>query len=95
MNVDWTSMPDAAEFTLEVLDNEGVKQGNGRCFSFRSGETTVQELADTFGRVTGVKMELVRGGSEAELEALALKHRSTSDVKDYFSYAIYFFHLSQ
>ncbi|KFY81238.1 hypothetical protein V500_11618 [Pseudogymnoascus sp. VKM F-4518 (FW-2643)] len=93
MKIDWTSMPDAAEFTLEVLDDEGVKQGNGGCFSFRSGETTVQELADTYGRVTGVKMEFVRGGSEDELEALALKHRSTSDVKDYFSYAIYLFHL--
>ncbi|PVH73229.1 hypothetical protein DL98DRAFT_552785 [Cadophora sp. DSE1049] len=46
--LDWTSVRDAAGFTLEILDDEGIKQGKGGCFSFRSGQTCVKDLADMY-----------------------------------------------
>ncbi|KAJ9132987.1 hypothetical protein NKR23_g11027 [Pleurostoma richardsiae] len=91
--VPWTSMRDAAEFTLEVLNDEGVKQGKGGRFSFQSGVTTASELAKTYTQVTGGGVELVRAGSEEELAALAYKRRSETDVRDYLNYAILFYHL--
>ena len=58
-----------------------------------AGSQASKKLAGTYGRVKGVDVELVRAGSQAELEALALRLRSESDVKYYYSYAIHLIHL--
>ncbi|KAL2827162.1 hypothetical protein BDW59DRAFT_160447 [Aspergillus cavernicola] len=93
MELDWTSMRDGSEFTLEILNKESVKQGEGGCFSFRSGVTSPKDLALTYEKVKKIKVELVCGGSETELEALAVASRKDTAIKDYFIYAIYFYHL--
>jgi len=91
--IDWTSMHDAAEFTFEVLGMETVKQGTGGIFSFRSGATSPRELAATYEKVKGIKVELVCQGSETELEETALAARKGGNVRNYHSFLGYFIHL--
>lgn len=90
---DWTSMRDAAEFAFETLDREGVKQGDGGCFTFRSGQMTPREAAAAYEKVKGVKVDLVCKGSVADLEEVALKAAKEGTIQNYWTYILYFVHL--
>lgn len=69
MKTSWTTMDDAAAYTIEILLHEpGVQSGNGGVFRIRSGEHSLREQAEVFERVTGRKMELVYGGDLKDAE---------------------------
>ena len=73
----WSTMDDAAVYTIEILLNgEGVREGKGGVFRFRSGEHTLREQAKVFERVTGRKVDLVRKGDLEDAE------RALAEAKD-------------
>lgn len=65
----WTTMDDAAAWTMEVLLNgQGVMDGKGGIFKFQSGTNTYEELARIYEKVTGVKVRMVCKGSVEAME---------------------------
>ncbi|KAK1148640.1 hypothetical protein N8T08_008525 [Aspergillus melleus] len=72
--VSWTTMDDAAAYTIELLcNNPAIREGQGGVFRFRSGEPTLREMAAVYEKVTGQEVEVVCKGSledgERELDA--------------------------
>ncbi|KAJ3547699.1 hypothetical protein NM208_g1384 [Fusarium decemcellulare] len=65
--IPWTSMDDAAAWTIELLKRSDVSTGNGGTYQFQSGVNTFEELASEYERVTGVQVELVKDGSAEDL----------------------------
>lgn len=77
--ISWSSQDDIAAYTIEILLNgEGVQQGKGGFFRFRSGEISIEELADAYRRVSGQEIEVKRVGEVEDLEGdvarLRLEH---------------------
>lgn len=78
----WSSLDDVAAYTIEILVNgEGVREGKGGFFRFRSGEVSIEEFAEIYRRVSGRDTEIKRMGDVADLERhlanLRLKHGRT------------------
>ncbi|KAI9038462.1 uncharacterized protein KD926_010774 [Aspergillus affinis] len=62
--VSWTTMDDAAAYTIEILCNDpAVRAGQGGIFRFRSGELTLREMAAVYEKVTGKEVVVVCKGS--------------------------------
>ncbi|UPL01678.1 hypothetical protein LCI18_012612 [Fusarium solani-melongenae] len=75
----WSSQDDVAAWTIEIfLNGEGVQEGKGGFFRFRSGEVSMEELADAYRRISGREIELKKVGSledlERDLARLRLEH---------------------
>lgn len=65
----WSSQDDVAAWTIEILLNgEGVQEGKGGFFKFRSGEVSIEELADAYRRLSGREIEVRRVGTFEDLE---------------------------
>ncbi|KAF4462602.1 nad dependent epimerase [Fusarium albosuccineum] len=65
----WSAQDDVAAWTIEILINgKGVQEGKGGSFRFRSGEVTIDSLADAYKRVTGKEIEVVKVGEVEDLE---------------------------
>ncbi|PVH81917.1 NAD(P)-binding protein [Cadophora sp. DSE1049] len=77
----WSSQDDAAAWTIDILMfGDGVQEGKGGFFKFSSGVTTIKELAETYERVHGVKVDVVRQGSVEDLEAQLARLRVEKGV---------------
>jgi nucleoside-diphosphate-sugar epimerase len=75
----WSAQDDVAAWTIEILINgEGVQEGEGGFFRFRSGEVTIDSLADAYKRITGNEVEVTRMGElediEKDVARLRLEH---------------------
>ncbi|KAM0229165.1 hypothetical protein ACHAPO_010195 [Fusarium lateritium] len=80
--ISWSSRDDVAAYTIEIFINgEGVQEGKGGFFRFRSGEISIEEFAENYRRVSGCETEVKRMGDVADLERdlanLRLKHGRT------------------
>jgi hypothetical protein len=83
----WTAQEDVAAYTIEIMLNEkGVQEGAGGMFRVQSGAHDYYELAKAYEDVTGTKMDVVRKGTEKELEELLAKERKEKGRKRYFEY---------
>lgn len=83
----WTSQDDAAAWTIEILLNgEGVQEGKGGFFRIRSGEVTIDSLAEAYKRVTGNEVEITRVGGVEDLENDAARSRSEHGREKYWAY---------
>ncbi|KAI8673036.1 NmrA domain-containing protein [Fusarium sp. Ph1] len=75
----WSSQDDVAAWTIEIfLNGKGVQEGKGGFFRFRSGEVSMEELADAYRRISGREIEVKCVGSledlERDLARLRLEH---------------------
>lgn len=83
----WTHMDDAVAWTIEVLINgDGVRDGNGGFFSFRSGRHTIRELARAYQDVTGTEVQIVRQGNLEDLRTRLARERAEKGRERYFEY---------
>ncbi|KAH6669671.1 hypothetical protein F5X68DRAFT_249101 [Plectosphaerella plurivora] len=70
VKIPWSTTDDIAAWTIETLINgEGVQDGKGGIFRFCSGQTTIEELAALYEKITGAKVDIIRRGSLEDLEA--------------------------
>ncbi len=77
----WSAQDDAAAWTIDILlQGEGVQEGKGGFFKFSSGVTTIQELANSYESVYGMKVDLVREGSVEYLEIELARLRKKKGV---------------
>ena len=77
----WSAQDDAASWTIDILMfGDGVQEGQGGCFKFSSGVTTILELAETHERIHGVKVDVVRKGSVEDLEVELARLRVENGV---------------
>ncbi|KAM5342064.1 hypothetical protein ACJ41O_015095 [Fusarium nematophilum] len=75
----WSAQDDIAAWTIEIfLNGKGVQEGKGGFFTFRSGEVTIDSLADAYRRVSGREIDVIRVGEvedlEREVDRLRLEH---------------------
>lgn len=83
----WSSIEDAAAWTIDILlYGDGVQAGKGGFFKFCSGVTTVAELAAVHEKVFGVKVDIIRKGSQKDLEAKLATLRKEKGLTGYFEY---------
>jgi hypothetical protein len=83
----WTEQGDVAAYTIELmLNGKGVQEGAGGMFRIQSGTYNYYELAEAYEDVIGTKMDVVRKGTEEELENLLAKERKEKGRKGYFEY---------
>ncbi|KAM0554074.1 hypothetical protein ACHAPJ_007149 [Fusarium lateritium] len=65
----WSAQDDVAAWTIEILLNgEGVREGKGGSFRFRSGEVTIDSLANAYNRITGNEAEVMRVGELEDIQ---------------------------
>ena len=84
----WVSQVDAAAYTIEILLNgSGVQEGKGGVFRFRSGELTIESLAETYKRVTGNEVEITRVGDLEDLKQELTTLQAEVGRENYWSYA--------
>ncbi|KAK7425051.1 hypothetical protein QQZ08_008327 [Neonectria magnoliae] len=83
----WSAQDDVAAWTVEVLINgEGVQEGKGGFFRFRSGEVTIDSLADAYKRITGNEVEVTRTGELEDLERNVARLRLEHGRAKYLEY---------
>ena len=83
----WSTQDDTAAWTIDILMyGDGVQAGKGGFFKFSSGVTTVAELAATYEKVFGTKIEVTREGSQEDIEADLARLRKEKGVTGYFEY---------
>lgn len=64
----WTTMKDAAEFSIKLLMTEEVKEGKGGYFSIKSGESSPYDIARAYETVRGVHVDVKYMGTSGELD---------------------------
>ena len=85
----WSSQVDAAAYTIEILLNgEGVQEGKGGFFRFRSGEVTIESLAEAYKRVSGNDVEVTRMGDLEDLKRVLASLRSQHGRAGYWEYIV-------
>lgn len=90
----WSSQVDVAAYTIETfLNGKGVQEGKGGFFRFRSGELTIDSLADAYKRVSGNEVEITRMGDLEVLERKLASLRSQHGRAGYWDYAAENFHV--
>ncbi|KAL2068016.1 hypothetical protein VTL71DRAFT_16114 [Oculimacula yallundae] len=78
----WSAQSDVAEFTIDILMfGEGVQEGRGGVFKVSSGTTTIRELAETWEKINGGKVDVVGQGNVGDLEAELERLRREKGVK--------------
>jgi hypothetical protein len=83
----WSTQEDAASWTIDILlHGDGVQAGNGGFFKFRSGVTTVAELAAVHEKVFGTKVDVTREGSQEDLESNLARLRKEKGPTGYLEY---------
>ncbi|KAL4881693.1 hypothetical protein BJY04DRAFT_56493 [Aspergillus karnatakaensis] len=77
--VPWTTMDDAAHWTIELIATDAtVQAGEGGIFQFQSGCDSYESLAKVYEQTMGVKVELVCEGDLTMLrDALERERRVT------------------
>jgi hypothetical protein len=70
----WTTVGDAAAFTVAVLEHDGAIEGG--CWSVCSGANSLRELASMYSKLRGIEVDIVQLGSE---DALRRKVQSAKD----------------
>ena len=80
----WSAQDDVADWTIGILLNgRGVQEGKGGFFRFRSGEITIDSLAEVYKRITGNEVEVTCMGRlqdiENEVARLRLEHGRARD----------------
>ncbi|CRK34762.1 hypothetical protein HYQ46_003428 [Verticillium longisporum] len=64
----WVTQDDAAAYTIDVLlHGQGVQDGQGGFFYIPSGRSTLVEIAEAYGRVSGKPYGIEKAGSLDEL----------------------------
>lgn len=84
--VSWTSMKDAAEFSIRLLKREDVQGGKGGYFSVKSGDTTACDVAETYRRTTGTPVDIEQMGSVDDLRDRVEQLRREHGPKEYMQY---------
>lgn len=69
----WTTIDDAAEFSIDILSRPKVQNGKGGCFSVKSGICRPLDIAKTYEKITGTFVDVNYMGTRDELE-LQLKN---------------------
>ncbi|KAH7349209.1 hypothetical protein BKA66DRAFT_476691 [Pyrenochaeta sp. MPI-SDFR-AT-0127] len=81
----WSTMDDAAAYTIEVLLNgNGVQESRGGYFSFRSGAHSIAELARIYESINGTKVKVIREGSIEDLERIVSSKRKEYGPQRFF-----------
>lgn len=77
-------MPDAAGWTIRVLEREDAEEGGDWfVYSFR---TSYRELAKVYGDVTGNHIEIITEGSLEELSKVERRERAAGDKTQFWEY---------
>jgi hypothetical protein len=83
----WSTMDDAAAYTIEVLLNgNGVQEGRGGYFQFRSGAHSIVEFAKIYECVKGTKVNVIREGSIEDLERAVSSARKDNGPGRFFEH---------
>lgn len=82
----WSHLNDVADWTIDLLFRNDVQEGKGGFFNMQSGASTLEEIASTWERVTGTKVDLVREGSLKDLEVRVAKARAEKGRGRYIEY---------
>ncbi|KAJ5644157.1 uncharacterized protein N7484_006664 [Penicillium longicatenatum] len=82
----WTSMRDAAEFSIDLLARKDIQEGAGGYFSVKSGESSPFDIARMYENVTGIKVDITQVGSVEGLGQQLHQARSKYASHDYKKY---------
>ncbi|KAE8320742.1 hypothetical protein BDV39DRAFT_32948 [Aspergillus sergii] len=63
----WTTMKDAAEFSISLLTRMDVQKGNGGYFSVKSGDCSPHDIARAYQNVTGASVDVRYTGTVDQL----------------------------
>lgn len=59
----WTSMKEAAEFSISLLTRKDVQEGAGGYFAVKSGDCSPRDIAKAYETVTGVSVDVKYAGA--------------------------------
>ncbi|KAL7624787.1 hypothetical protein AAE478_006359 [Parahypoxylon ruwenzoriense] len=87
----WTTERDAAEFAVEVVQRGDAAEGG--FWRLCSGVNTLKEIAATYERVRGTKIDVRVMGSVTELGEQAVQARRRGSRNNFWSYIGWFYQL--
>lgn len=87
----WTTERDAAEFTAEILQQDGIEGGG--FWTVCSGVNTLEQIAKIYGDVRGCEISVLHKGTLEELERKALDARRNGSVLRCWEYIGWFYQL--
>ncbi|KAJ5104115.1 hypothetical protein N7532_004644 [Penicillium argentinense] len=82
----WTSMKDAAEFSIDLLTRNDVKEGAGGYFAVKSGEISSHDIARAYENVTGFKVDVIYVGHLDSLDQQVQQARQDHGPSEYKKY---------
>ncbi|KAI9150731.1 hypothetical protein HJFPF1_10507 [Paramyrothecium foliicola] len=85
--IPWTTMHDAAKWTIELLlSNNDIRNGKGGVFQFQSGCESYEELAKVYERVNNVSVKLICLGNVDSLAESLAAERKRKGKAGFFDY---------
>jgi nucleoside-diphosphate-sugar epimerase len=87
----WTTEKDAAEFAADIISRDDAPQGG--FWSVCSGSGSLKDVAATYEKVRGTKVQMNHRGTVEELRTRALAARSKGSVRNFWPYIGYFYTL--
>lgn len=85
-NWSWTTMQDAAEFSIDLLTRKDVQEGKGGYFSVKSGESNAKDIARAYENVTGVSVDVKHVGTVDNLGQQLQQARQEHGPSEYMQY---------
>lgn len=85
-NWSWTTMQDAAEFSIDLLTRKDVQQGSGGYFSVKSGDCNPKDIARAYENVTGVSVDMKYVGTLDNLGQQLQQARQEHGRSEYMQY---------
>lgn len=82
----WTSMKDAAEFSIDLLTRKDIQKGAGGYFSVKSGDSSAYDIARTYENVTGTKVDVIQVGPMESLGQQLHQARQKHGPSEYKQY---------
>jgi nucleoside-diphosphate-sugar epimerase len=82
----WTTMQDAAEFSIDLLTRKEVQEGSGGYFSVTSGDCSPKDIARAYENVTGVSVDIKYAGTLDNLDQQLQQARQEHGPSEYMQY---------
>ncbi|KAF2169269.1 hypothetical protein M409DRAFT_64988 [Zasmidium cellare ATCC 36951] len=87
----WTTEEDCAEFTAAILERTDAE--DQQFWTVCSGESTLPEMAETYGKVRGSGGSVVKKGNLDDLRREAFDARRSGTTKRFYEYIGWFYQL--